>query len=116
MLEEARRKAPNARFVHGDAFDLPFEDHAFDRLLTSFFYGHLELEDRMRFLSESRRVASELVVVDASRERSDVDEELQQRTLNDGSEWHVYKRYFRPEVLVDELGGGEVLHAGRWFV
>jgi hypothetical protein len=28
----------------------------------------------------------------------------------------VYKRYFRADELVEELGGGEVLHEGRWFV
>ena len=36
--------------------------------------------------------------------------------LNDGSTWSVFKRYFRPEELADELGGGDALHAGRWFV
>ena len=36
--------------------------------------------------------------------------------LNDGSRWEVYKRYFEPEALARELGGGRVLHAGRWFV
>ena len=116
MLAEARRKAPDARFVQGDALDLPFEDGSFDRLFTSFFYGHLEAGDREQFLAESRRVARELVFVEASRERSEVDSEHQQRLLNDGSSWSVYKRYFRPEALADELDGGEIVHAGRWFV
>ena len=116
MLDEARRKVPDARFVQGDALDLPFEDGAFDRLFTSFFYGHLEGDDRRRFVDECRRVARELVFVDASRERATVDSEQQQRVLNDGSAWSVYKRYFRPQELLDELGGGEVLHAGRAFV
>jgi ubiquinone/menaquinone biosynthesis C-methylase UbiE len=116
MLEEARRKAPDATFVQGDALELPFEDGSFDRLFTSFFYGHLEGDDQRRFISECRRVANELVFVDASRERSDVDGEMQERTLDDGSRWTVYKRYFRPAGLLDELGGGDVLHAGRWFV
>ena len=35
--------------------------------------------------------------------------------LQDGSRWPVFKRVFEPEALADELGG-EVLHAGRWFV
>ena len=49
--------------------------------------------------------------------RADVDpEERQERILNDGSRWEVYKRYFDPEELARELGGGRVLHAGRWFV
>jgi len=116
MLDEARRKAPDATFVQGDALDLPFEDGEFDRLFTSFFYGHLEREDRDRFIGECRRVARELVFVDASRERAGVDAEHQQRVLGDGSRWSVYKRYFRAEELADELGGGDVLHAGRWFV
>jgi demethylmenaquinone methyltransferase/2-methoxy-6-polyprenyl-1,4-benzoquinol methylase len=116
MLEEAKRKAPDARFVQGDALELPFEDGSFDRVFTSFFYGHLEDGDRERFLAESRRVARELVVVEASRERSDVDSEHQERILNDGSSWSVYKRYFRAETLADELVGGEILHAGHWFV
>jgi demethylmenaquinone methyltransferase/2-methoxy-6-polyprenyl-1,4-benzoquinol methylase len=41
---------------------------------------------------------------------------MQERVLNDGSRHSVYKRYFTPSQLVAELGGGNVLHAGRWFV
>ncbi len=36
--------------------------------------------------------------------------------LNDGSTWEVYKRYFTAAGLAEELGGGEMLHEGRWFV
>jgi ubiquinone/menaquinone biosynthesis C-methylase UbiE len=116
MLEEARRQARSATFVHGDALTLPFEDGSFDRLFTAHFYGHLEERERERFLSEARRVAPELVVVDASVHAGDAREEWQERILNDGSRWEVYKRYFEPEALAQELGGGETLFAGRWFV
>ena len=116
MLEEARRKVPDAQFVEGDALELPFSDDSFDRLFTSFLYGHFETDDAERFIAECRRVARELVFVEASRERADVDAEQQQRVLNDGSTWNVYKRYFRPHQLADELGSGEILHSGRWFV
>ena len=71
----------------------------------------------MRFLAEARRVAAELVVVDAARKHSPVAEEIQERILNDGSRWTVYKRYFEPDELAAELGaGGETLFAGNWFV
>ena len=36
--------------------------------------------------------------------------------LNDGSRHEVYKRYFTGDGLADELGGGEVLMDGAWFV
>ena len=116
MLDEARRKLPDAHFVQGDALELPFPNDSFDRLFTSFYYGHLEVGDRRRFIGECRRVSRELVFVDASRDRAEVDAEHQERVLDDGSRWSVYKRYFRAEELAHELGGGEVIHAGRWFV
>ncbi|HEY7018259.1 MAG TPA: class I SAM-dependent methyltransferase [Gaiellaceae bacterium] len=116
MLEEARRQAPEATFVQGDALELPFEDGSFGRVFTGHFYGHLEDGDRERFVREARRLAPELVVVDSAL-RPDVEpEEHQERILNDGSRWEVYKRYFEPEGLARELGGGETLFAGRWFV
>ena len=116
MLEEARRQAPSAEYVQGDGLELPFEDGAFERVFTGHFYGHLEHDERERFLREARRVAPELVVVDASSRHSPVDEEWQERILNDGTRWEVYKRYFTPEGLAAELGGGETVFAGTWFV
>ena len=116
MLEIAARRLPQARFVHGDAFDLPFPDDAFERVTTMSFYGHLESTDRRRFLAEARRVAPELVVVDAALRQDVEPEEYQERALEDGSRWTVYKRYFTPAGLLEELGGGHVLYAGHWFV
>jgi demethylmenaquinone methyltransferase/2-methoxy-6-polyprenyl-1,4-benzoquinol methylase len=116
MLEIARRQAPRARLVQAEALALPFGDDCFDRIFTSHFYGHLEQEQGQAFLAEARRVASELVVADASVAEREVAEELQERVLNDGSRWEVYKRYFTPEQLAEELGGGHALFAGRWFV
>ncbi len=116
MLDEAAQQVPRATFVEGDALSLPFADGSFARLFTGHFYGHLDVDDRKRFLAEAARVAQELVVVDSSRAASEVDEEMSQRVLNDGSMWEVYKRWFTATALADELGGGDVLHDGTWFV
>jgi demethylmenaquinone methyltransferase/2-methoxy-6-polyprenyl-1,4-benzoquinol methylase len=116
MLAIASRRLPHARFVRGDALELPFPDGAFERVATMHFYGHLEEADRIRFLAEARRVAPELVVVDSAR-RDDVEpEQWEERLLRDGSRWTVYKRYFTPQGLLAELGAGEALFAGTWFV
>ena len=61
-------------------------------------------------------MAGELVVVDTAR-REDVDGGAVGGALS-------YQRHPPPRLqalldgaaLADELGGGEVLHAGRWFV
>jgi demethylmenaquinone methyltransferase/2-methoxy-6-polyprenyl-1,4-benzoquinol methylase len=116
MLEIAQGRSPDATFVQGDAFALAFPDGSFDRVFTGHFYGHLEEDDRLRFLAEARRVAPELVVVDAIAREDRPAEEWQERSLNDGSRWEVYKRYFTPAQLRNELGGGDVLLANRWFL
>jgi demethylmenaquinone methyltransferase/2-methoxy-6-polyprenyl-1,4-benzoquinol methylase len=115
MLALARARAPNATFVEGDALSLPFEDGTFDRVFTSYFYCHLEEDDRERFLGEARRVAPELVVVASRRRGDDVPERWDDRLLSDGSRWTVYKRVFEGAELAEELGG-ETLFEGRWFL
>ena len=115
MLEVAREQAPGAQFVQGDALELPFEDGAFERVFTSYFYCHLEENERARFLAEARRVAPELVVVASVPGAGDPLERYEERILNDGSSWTVYKRVFTGTQLASELGG-DVLHEGRWFV
>jgi ubiquinone/menaquinone biosynthesis C-methylase UbiE len=116
MARIAGARMPDVRVLQGDAVPLPFADDDFDRLVTANFYGHLLPGERSAFLEEARRVGAQLVVVDAAR-CVDVDaEEWQERVLNDGSRHRVYKRFFVATDLVDELGGGTVLHDGRWFV
>ena len=116
MLDEAHKQAPSVTYVQGDGLALPFVDHSFDRVFTGHFYGHLEPAERQRFLAEADRVANELVVVDASRKHSELDEHMSARVLNDGSTWEVFKRYFTGAGLAEELGGGDVLCEGKYFV
>lgn len=116
MLAIARECCPEATFLQADALALPFADGCFDRVFTGHFYGHLRGEDREGFLSEARRIAPELVVVDTPLRPGVGREEIHERVISDGSRHEVYKRYFMPEELGRELGGGRTLHAGDWFV
>jgi ubiquinone/menaquinone biosynthesis C-methylase UbiE len=116
MLTVARQRAPSARFVCGDALALPFEENSFERLFASYFYCHLEEADRLRFLAEAQRVARELVVVGSRLQDGAAPERWEERRLKDGSRWTVYKRVFTGRQLAAELGGGRVVHEGRWFV
>jgi hypothetical protein len=116
VLEIAAEQAPNAELVHGEGLELPFADGSFERLFTSHFYGHLEEEERSRFLVEARRLAPELVIVDAARRPETPSVLMQERVLKDGSRWAVLKRYFTSGELLEELGGGRVLHEGEYFL
>ncbi len=116
MVEIASARVPAGEFVVADALPLPFADGSFDRVFTGHFYGHLEEPARVRVLDEARRVAGELVIADSAIRPDHEVVEWQERVLNDGSRHEVYKRYFTGEGLAEELGGGEVLHAGPWFV
>ena len=116
MLGLATARRPDAEVVRADAIPLPFADDAFARVFTSHFYGHLEEPERLAFLAEARRVAPELVVVDSAL-RDDVEPVAwQERVLRNGTRWQVYKRYFAGDELAAEVGGGETVFAGDWFV
>jgi ubiquinone/menaquinone biosynthesis C-methylase UbiE len=116
MLAIARERCPGATFVRADALALPFDNGSFDRVFTGHFYGHLRVPHREQFLAEARRVAPELVVIDTAVRPGVGREEIHERVLADGSRYPVYKRYFDPDELAQELGGGDILHAGDWFV
>jgi ubiquinone/menaquinone biosynthesis C-methylase UbiE len=116
MLAIARSRCSDVTFAHADALALPFADGNFDRVFTGHFYGHLREDHRAQFLQEARRLAPELVVVDTALRPGVGREEINERILDDGSRHHVYKRYFDADELAEELGGGEILHAGDGFV
>lgn len=116
MLAIAATRLRRGRVICGEALPLPFFDDSFDFVFTSHVYGHLRPQERERFLAEARRVASALVVVDSALRDDTEPEEWQERELGDGSRHRVYKRFFRASELAEELGGGTVLHEGRWFV
>jgi SAM-dependent methyltransferase len=116
MVAVAAERAPRARIVRGEAVPLPFGDGAFDIVFTGHFYGHLLEGEREAFVREARRVAPRLVVVDSARRPDVPAESWEERVLGDGSRHRVYKRWFTGAELAAELGGGEVLHDGRWFI
>lgn len=116
MLAIARRRVPGAAFLRADALQLPFRSQHFDCLISGHFYGHLVESDRRDFLAAARVVAKSILIIDAAKREDVPAEEYQERVLNDGSRHVVYKRYFTPESLLREIGSGQVLHAGRWFV
>jgi ubiquinone/menaquinone biosynthesis C-methylase UbiE len=115
MVAIAQSRLPEGLAIVGDALNLVVADHSFDRVFTGHFYGHLPPAERQAFLTEARRVASELVVVDSALRPGTDPEQWQERVLNDGSRHRVYKRYLTGDQLAAELGG-EVLFEGAWFV
>ncbi len=116
MLAIARERMPTAHFVCGEALDPPFANSSFDRVFTGHFYGHLGQPERERFLTEVRRVASQLIVVDSAQRPDRQSIERQLRTLNDGQTFDIFKRYFSAPELAKEIGGASILFEGNWFV
>jgi len=116
MLEVARARMPGATFVRGDALDPPFEAGAFERVHAGHFYGHLTPEQRAAFLATAAELAGELVITDSALRPDRGAESWETRVLDDGSEHRVYKRWFTAEGLAAELGGGDTVHDGPWFV
>jgi len=116
MLAVAAERLPAARLVRGDALRPPFGAGEFERVHAAHFYGHLDERGRRDFLAMAATLAPELVVVDSALRPDGEAEAWQERELGDGSRHRVYKRWFTADSLAAELGGGETVHAGPWFV
>ena len=116
MVELAAARLPHARVLQGDVAPLPFDDGEFDRVFTSHFIHHLSPDRRAAFIAEARRVGRELVVVEDVRRADGPAEEWHERVLDDGSRQHMHGHSFTAAELSTELGAGQVLHEGRWFV
>ena len=116
MIEIAAARLPHARVLEGDVAPLPFADRSFDRVFTSHFLHHLSPDRRIAFLAEARRVGRELVVVEDVRDADEPAETTNEGPRGEGSPRRGHRHSFTAAELVAELGGGKVLHEGRWFV
>src|SRR5205085_7328092 len=91
-LQRLRGSVAGVPVLRGDATCLPVAAKSVRRVFAGHLYGHLERSERVAFLSEARRVADELVILDSGRPFGAPDEEWQTRTLADGTSFTVYKR------------------------
>ena len=89
-----------ANFVQGDFFDVDLASK-YDCALVGFLLSHLTFAQEEAFfrkLEEILRTDSQLMFIDSawneSRQRYQEKEGLQERVLNDGRVFRIYKRYF----------------------
>ncbi|UCG91785.1 MAG: class I SAM-dependent methyltransferase [candidate division WOR-3 bacterium] len=88
-------------FVRGDFFEYTFGERSFDSTLVGFFICHLSPQQEERFflkVNKFLRPHGQFMIIDScwSHERAHYrnKEGIQERTLNDGRTFTIYKRYF----------------------
>lgn len=133
MLEECRRKAASrgvadrCAIVRGDFFDFEFSPSAYDAVLIGFFLSHLtEAQERPLFAALERMLNPDgrFLILDSAwsveRSRFNAKVELQQRRLNDGTGFEIYKRYLDEQDVarwVNTYGvSASVEHFGTAFL
>lgn len=106
---------PHVAAVRADALHLPLADRSVDRLFAAHLYGLLLPDEREVLLAEARRVAREVLVLDAGRPEGVRAAEWQERTLEDGKPYRVFRRHFDAGTLASEIGGN-VIFDGSFYV
>ena len=105
MLSKCRDRAQElgvtASFIQGDFFDAALETLKYDCALVGFLLSHLTVEQEQVFfgkLKEILKTNSQLMFIDSvwnkRREQFREKEGIQERILNDGRTFRIYKRYF----------------------
>ena len=116
MVEIAAARMPHARVIQGDVATAAVRRRRVRPGLHQPLLHHLSSDGRAAFIAEARRVGRELVVVEDLRRPDAPAEERREFVLDDGSHHHMHRHSFTAAELIAELGGGQVLHEGRWFV
>ena len=107
MLSECKKRVDElglkykCNLVKGDFFETHFEDSSFDSTLTGFLISHLTSEQEKSFfvkLKKSLKPQGQLMLIDSAwsdkRKQFRKKEGMQDRVLNDGRVFTIYKRYF----------------------
>lgn len=114
-LRTLREGNPYVAVLRADARHLPLPERAVERVFATHIYGLLDAPTAAAVIDEARRVAHQVVVLDAGCPQGVPKQHWQERTLPDGSEWKIFRRHFTPDALADELKGS-VLFGGRFYV
>ena len=106
MLEECRKKtealgvAARCTVVQADVFEHEFPEHAYHCALVGFLVSHFtEDQERVVFekLARMLDVSGRFLILDSAwspeRARFNAKAERQERRLNDGTRFEIYKRY-----------------------
>jgi len=112
MLDQCHRRArelsieSKCRFVQGDVFAGLEGCGRFDTALIGFFLSHVPPEDESRFFGILGRLlnpSGRLLILDSvwspERAKARAKSGTQQRRLNDGRTFEIYKRYFDHEEI-----------------
>lgn len=96
-------------FIQGDFLDIKLEASQYDCALVGFLLGHLTLEQEKTFfrkLEENLKANPQLMFIESAwnkrRQRYQEKEGVQERVLNNGRIFRVYKRYF-DKLAVEEM-------------
>ncbi len=116
MLLECRKRIDELKlgkkcgFIQGDFFKASFKNTLFDSALVGFLLSHLPAEEEETFFRKLRRILkpnSQLMVIDSTwskrRQQYRRKEGVQERTLNDGRTFSIYKRYFSKSDIKETL-------------
>ena len=116
MLSECRKRIDELKLgercdlVQGDFFKTSFENTLFNSALVGFLLSHLSSEEEEPFFRKLLGILnhnSQLMVIDSAwskrRQQYRQKEGVQERALNDGRIFSIYKRYFSKSDIKETL-------------
>lgn len=134
MLAECKKRIESlgltgaSRFIQGNVFDVTLEPATYDCALAGFLLSHFTSEQEDAFFQKLKDIlkpSAQLMIVDSYwSERRKVGgrkkDGEQERTLNDGRAFSIYKKYFDESdierMLARHQFTGELLHVGDMFI
>ncbi|MCK4310002.1 MAG: class I SAM-dependent methyltransferase [Methanomicrobia archaeon] len=112
MLKECKKRVEklglinSTEFIQGDFLEVTLEPSTFDSALVGFLLSHLTIEQEKFFFLKLKKILKsngQLMIIDGAwnneRQKYTKKEGIQERVLNDGRRFKIYKRYFEKSDL-----------------
>lgn len=116
LVESRKRIAPldlkaEPQFIQGNFFEIDLPASGFDCALVGFLLSHFELEQEEAFFGKLNSIlkpSAQLMVIDSAWSEKRVKHRkkvsIEERSLEDGRKFRVYKKYFDEAEIFDMLG------------
>lgn len=133
MIEESEKKVAEldiqskVDLVCSNIFDYEFKENAYDSALVGLLFSHLDQDEEIKLFDEIKytlKPGGKLILLDSAwndeRAKFRKKTEYQKRTLNDGKEFTILKKYYTPQDIKDIFAKYDIkletLYPGRVFI
>ena len=104
MINEAKNRYSECKFIRMDMIDMDFEDEEFDGIWMMATLSNIEKKDAGKVLSEIKRILKNKGILYIAVKQGEGEGFIKKKEFNDEEIWYAYYKQEELETLLKEMG------------